>query len=104
MELMERCDWLTVEEQDTYHSVNQVWRTVRENAPRYFASRMRLDEDNYINIDKARLQLTGQSFKWRAVRNWNKLPDHIRETTNMKYFKIEVKTWIKSQRTQMENR
>ena len=49
-------------------------------------------------MGKPRLDLTKNSFKWRAASQFNQLPQEIRKSENILDFKSKTKTgtWIKS--------
>ena len=40
-------------------------------------------------------ELVTDSFRWRALQNWNALPLQLRTISNAVNFKKQVKMWIK---------
>ena len=44
---------------------------------------------------RPRLELTRDSFKWRAADQFNQLPVEIKNCIEVAAFKIKVKNWIK---------
>ena len=41
------------------------------------------------------LDLSEDSFRWRAAKAFNALPWSLRHSNSMKIFKIEAKKWVK---------
>ena len=40
--------------------------------------------------------LTERSFRWRASKEWNKLPTQLRHSKSIEIFKRSLKAWIKT--------
>ena len=85
--LLSQCGWLSVHQLGVYHSVLIIYKTFQNNSPKYLKERIknkfpyktRMAASNVINLGPdPNLQLTRNSFRWRASNLWNKLPEEIR--------------------------
>ena len=85
--VLEKCGWLSAIEMTKYQTMVLVWNIVRQKRPRYWSEIFTLDEENKINIPRARLIATRQSFKWRASGQWNQLSEELRSCENLRRFK-----------------
>ena len=45
-------------------------------------------------LNKPKLELSKESFKWRAANHYNQLPVEIRTSMKLESFKHKVKPWI----------
>ena len=97
-ELFDQLGWLSVKQLIMYHSLLTVYRIRSSQEPEYLASRLSR-ENRYGNIilPKSNLSLHRNSFGYRAARDWNQLPQGLRQTRTINGFKKELKTWIKSE-------
>ena len=105
-ELLSQCGWLSVNQLIFYHSVLQLHKVRLSGTPKYlftmhnswsYQYRTRQAENNLVQVrGKPNLELTKHSYKWRAARQYNQLPTDIRKCSNIKSFKVKVKTWIKT--------
>ena len=75
---MQDCNWLTAEELTEYHSLIQLWKVVRLSVPEYLKNKFTMEEQDRVQTDVARLQITGQAWRWRTKDRWNCLPDDLR--------------------------
>ena len=98
-ELMEEMNWLTVEEMTTQQTMVILWKILRRRQPRYFTNILTLNENNFLDITPARLQLTSHSFRWRAAIGWNSLNEEMRSCLSLQSFKKQLKIWLIGQRT-----
>ena len=104
-ELLHQCGWLSVNQLVFYHSVLLVYKVKMSQTPRYLHSmhnkwsyqyRTRQAESGLIKmVGNPRLELTKNSFRWRAAQHYNQLPSEIRNSENFASFKLKAKTWIK---------
>ena len=103
--LLKQCGWLSVHQLAVYHSVVMVYKVMLYKSPKYIYS-MFSTKYNY-NTNQAQnkmlrqtrkfsLNLTKESFRWRAAMHYNQLPLEIRELGNLQHFKKEAKAWVKS--------
>ena len=105
-ELLHQCGWLSVNQLIFYHSVLLVYKVKLTKTPRYLHSmhnswsyqyRTRQAESGHIKlVGKPRMELTRNSFKWRAADQYNQLPSEIRNSESLGIFKKNAKTWIKT--------
>ena len=72
--LMSLCGWLDITELTAYHSLLQMFRTVRWGVPKYLKDKITINEEDKISTKAPRLQLTASSYRIKTVENWNKLP------------------------------
>ena len=102
--LLHQCGWLSVHQLAVYHSVVMVYKVMQTESPRYLFSMF----SNKYNCDTrharrallrptrdCELELSEESFRWRAARAFNALPLSVRNASSMKTFKIEVKKWVR---------
>ena len=105
-ELLHQCGWLSVNQLIFYHSVLLVFKVKLGQTPRYLHSmhnswsyqyRTRQAESGLIQLaGRPRLDITKDSFKWRAATQYNQLPAELRKCETLETFKKQVKTWIKN--------
>ena len=86
-----------------YHSVLLVFKVRQSREPRYlnnmhtswsYSYTTRQAENGLIRVvQKPKLELTRESFRWRAANSYNQLPANIRTCTKVELFKKMVKTW-----------
>ena len=90
-ELLKSCNWLNIKELTEYHSLVQIWKTMRWRKPEYLLGKLRTDSEDKLNTDNPRLQLTAGSFRWKAVEQWRMLPDSVVGQTVLPKFKKELR-------------
>ena len=103
-ELLRQCGWLSVNQLIFYHSVLLVYKVKQSKHPRYlhimhnswtYPYLTRQAETGLIRvINKPKLELAKNSFRWRAANYFNKLPLDIRTCSKSEEFKVKVKPWI----------
>ena len=95
-EMFDLLGWLSVKQLILYHSLLSVYRIRSSQEPEYLASRLSR-ENRYSNIilPKTNLSLYRHSFAYRAARDWNMLPQGLRQIRTTKNFKKELMTWVK---------
>ena len=87
-----------------YHSVLLVYKVKQSQGPRYlhnmhnswsYPYSTRQAETGLIRvINKPKLELAKESFRWRAANSYNQLPTDIRTSSKEEIFKKKVKPWI----------
>ena len=106
-EILGECGWLNVQDLTMYHTLCQMWKTVRWQAPKYLQDKIELEDEDKIKTTKPRLLITSQSYRWQAVSHWNKLPTDLRTEVSLKTFKSKLKMWIRNRtpvdRTQVDD-
>ena len=53
--------------------------------------RMKITENNEIEVEDNRLQMNLNSFRWRAASDWNDMRQDLREIKNIDRFKKQHK-------------
>ena len=104
--LLAQCGWLSVNQLIFYHSVLQVHKLKLSKIPKYlhtmhnswtYQYRTRQAESGLIQlIGKPKLDISKNSFKWRAANQYNQLPLEIRNCLTIESFKLQAKAWIKT--------
>ena len=103
--LLTQCGWLSVHQLVVYHSVVLVYKVLQSKQPKPLYS-MFPCEYNYKLTSTAlsksikqtghpTLDLSRDSFRWRAARSYNQLSPSIRNLETIEKFKIEAKMWIR---------
>ena len=99
-QLMRDCNWLYAKEIVKYHSLVNLWRTIRNGTPDYFNDKFTLnDDDDTVETTQARLMITSQSYRWRTARDWNSLPDTLKMCMSICVFKKHLRKHIMESRT-----
>ena len=103
-ELLSQCGWLSVHQLVVYHSVTLVYKTIKNESPKYLFS-MFSAKYSYNTKQASRgaikhtrdldLELTADSFRWRAAKAYSELPLDVRNLELLQEFKQAAKTWIK---------
>ena len=97
--LMESLDWLTIQEMILTNKSTIMWKMLHKDRPCKVASKLEVDRSNMtIRILEPRIMFTEHNFTLRASRDWNRLPDFIRNNDKLQSFKKQVKKWVKEQR------
>ena len=87
--LLTQVGWLSVNQLTFYHSVLQVYKVKVSHTPRYlnnmfnwsYQYNTRQAEGGLIKlVGKPKLDITKNSFRWRAANEYNQLPLEIRTT------------------------
>ena len=98
-----QCGWLSVSQLVMYHSVLLVYKVKASKQPRYLSDMFkgtfmyytRLAGGGKIKLEgRPKLELTKNSFKWRAAQQFNQLPTQIRNSKTLQNFKSKAKAWI----------
>ena len=100
-----QCGWLSVHQLAVYHSVVMVYKVMKTESPKYlfsmFSTKYNCDTRHarrglLRTTRDCELELSEDSFRWRAARAFNELPLQVRNSSSMKTFKIEVKKWVRA--------
>ena len=115
-QLLLECGWLSVRQLLIYHSLVQVHKTMKQQAPTYlyrrvstqlsllqagssYPYRTRSEAHGVIRRvpeAEARLDLAERSWFWAAPKMYNTLPTSIKTETNLQKFKMKLKAWVLS--------
>ena len=102
-ELLKQCGWLSVHQLAVYHSVVMVYKVILNKSPKHLYSMFSAEYSYKTNqahnkmlrhTRNLRLNLTRDSFRWRAARNFNQLPLVVKNAESVEKFKNEAKSWI----------
>ena len=102
--LLGQVGWLSVNQLIFYHSVLQIFKVNKSQTPKYldnmfswnYSYNTRQAEGGLIRlVGKPKLDITRNSFRWRAANQFNQLPADIRKCQTLACFKTKAKTWIK---------
>ena len=93
--LMKRCDWLDIKQLTEYYTLLQIFKTVKWGIPEAFNEKIQIADDGIISTRQPRLLLTTNSYRYKSVEFWNRLPDSIKAENRMSRFKIVLKRWLK---------
>ena len=102
--LIKQCNWLSIKQLIFYHSALTVYRTLKSGLPLYLKQHLRTDHPLHTRLgDSGAIRLSGRygslvesSFLRRAAKNFNQIPQDIREARTMDGFKRNLKMWIKT--------
>ena len=103
---LSQCGWLSVHQLAIYQTCIMVHKVLASRSPEYLfnmfttdyiretrqAARMELRQD----METPDLELTKDSFRWRAMREYNELPAELRRQSLVSAFKTELWRWIKA--------
>ena len=103
--LLRQCGWLSVNQLVFFHTVVLLYKTKQNQSPEYLYNMSRTefkyntrakdagklrDSENYI----PKKDLNFESYKWRSIRFWNKLPPDITLIPTLPKFKSKLKSWV----------
>ena len=97
-ELMEEAGWMTIREQVRVATAIQTWKLAHLGTPGRMRERMTVDTEWIMQTAEPRLQFTEDCYRWRAYREWNELPQAMRELESLARFKKQVKTLVLEER------
>ena len=78
-ELMEKAGWMTIKEQIKVATAIQTWKLAHLGTPSRMRERMTVDTEWRMETAEPRLQFSEECYRWRACREWNELPQAMRE-------------------------
>ena len=103
-EALVQCGWLSVRQLSAYHTILLVRKVLKMRSP---LSLLKMFDCQYIYPTrqamsgqikvsrKAELDLVQNSFRCRAVNQYNRIPEEIRTLTSDEGFKMKIKEWIR---------
>ena len=103
--LLSQCGWLSVHQLAVHHTVVLVHKILSSGQPKYLHNMFTLDyrvptrlADQQMlkpsQTDAPDHELVTDSFRWRALQNWNLLPLQIRNEKSATKFNSLAKRWI----------
>ena len=102
--LLLQCNWLSVRQLATYHTVLQVYKTKQNHEPEYLHSKFSKPfpyntraaaSDSIRSLQEAAYTISSQSFMVRGSKIWNNMPAELRMIGKIEKFKPKLKQWIK---------
>ena len=105
--LLSQCGWLSVLQLAVYHTLVLVHTVLQTRQPEYLHSFFSLDYRVKTRLADQQIlkpsqvltpehDLVTDSFRWRALRNWNSLPLDIRSISSTTKFKLQARIWVKA--------
>ena len=102
-----QCDWLSVRQLVKYCSLTLLHKIMIEKKPQYIFDRLvprsmmgmretRRTDHLCLQMKNYKTVTASRTFIPRSVALWNSLPSRLREITDIKSFKIQLKTFIKA--------
>ena len=99
-----QCGWLSVKQLAFYQTCVLVFNVLENKSPQYLykmfnreymkntrqAARMEIRQDG----ETPDLGLMWNSFRWRALREFNQIPAELRNVGNLRSFKTGLRKWI----------
>ena len=105
--LMDTCNWMTVRQLVSYHSLVQLQKTINSRKPAYLYQKVtsggsypyptrQAASGQLRQVDGARadLDIAKQGWGCRAVEEYNKLPPDIRQEVRLPSFKRKLRSWV----------
>ena len=98
--LLLQCNWLSMKQLVTYHTVLQVWKVKTQKAPIYLQSKIqasvtRSEAEGTLGVN-VETSLAGNSFMVRSALAWNSVQPDIRSIQKLQQFKSKLMKWIKA--------
>ena len=97
--LMRQCSWLNISSLTEYHSLLQMFKSVRWGTPAVLTYIIEIHKNYLISTGAPRLLLTANSYRHKTVHYWNNLPVDIRIERKIAKFKTSVKRWLLDRQT-----
>ena len=102
--LLKQCGWMSVNQMVFFHTLILFYKTRQSKFPtalynmassEYSYNTREKSRGNFKVVSNTRLQssLAVQSFRWRSVEFWNKLPMNIKTIEKIEDFKKSLKEW-----------
>ena len=99
-----QCGWLSVRQLAVYQTCVLVYKVLEHKSPQYLynmlsteynrETRQAAKQEIRQDGDTPDLELMTDSFRWRATKDYNKLPADIRKMKTLKTFKTSLWKWI----------
>ena len=100
--LLELTGWFSIRELTSLSSATITWKIINMRTPRKLHDTLSWDPITLkFDTKETRLDFTKANFTYRACKEWNNIPDHIRTIGNISKFKKHMKSWIKEKRPRM---
>ena len=99
--LMIGCGWLYFVELVRYHSLVQLFKTVKSNKPENLRKMLTVDQEGKIQLIPGRLKISRELYRWRTVREWNILPAYLILVVKVSVFKKLLKKHIIEERLEI---
>ena len=96
--LMEHVGWFTAKEMIRIATGLHTWKLINFRRPERPLLRMTIMDDRTITVQHPRLQFSQECLRWRAAREWNLLPQNLRDCQSIGRFKNSLKQLIRLQR------
>ena len=102
-DVLKQVGWLSVNQLIFYHSVLLIFKVKQNKSPKYLHNMFswnykyntrQAEGGNIRLIGKPKLEVTRNSFRWRAANQFNQLPEEIKTCKSLENFKLSVKKWI----------
>ena len=95
LELFKELGWMSMNQLICYHTLINIFKIRLNKDPEYLAKFLCQDSRNgRIQVPRNNLALTSKSFCYRGSDSWNRLPQRLRSSNKLGWFKIEVRKWI----------
>ena len=92
--MMHDCNWLDVKELTEFHSLLQLFKTIRWNKPQRLSEKFQHTPDGIVLTQPPRLQLTSKAWRINTTEQWNNLPVDLRAECNLTKLKKKLKIWL----------
>ena len=108
--LLEQCGWMSVRQLVVYHCCLSIFKIRYFGKPIYFyrmlcqtssledepiSNRTRLHSTGGVRLENVKSCLYKQSFYYNSLKNWNSLPQNVRQSGSLAEFKKNLKIWIR---------
>ena len=105
-DLLKQCGWLSVRQLSFYTTVLSVHNTLVHKTPEYLYNKLTgghcqrtraaaIYKVERTCVDEARLKIASESYRWRGHQQHSMIPTSLKDETNINYFKIRLKLWVK---------
>ena len=101
--LLKQCGWLSVKQLVVYHSSILVYKVMKAESPQYLFSMFSTEytcdtrqarSGQVKPTRRSNLDLSEESFRWRAAKYYNNLPADLRQAVSASIFKTGLRRWI----------
>ena len=103
-DLLRQCGWMSVHQLSVYHTVILAYKVMQAKAPKYLYTMFnteypyetrQADSGRIRNGITPELEISKDSFRWRATDLYNQLPAAIRGIKTLQSFKLATKQWVR---------
>ena len=101
LDLVKQLKWMNVRERFLYFEKLLMFKCIHGRVPDYLANGITMEielrevntrsNDMNVYIPFPKNEFAKKSFYFSGAKNWNSLPDHIKESTNIEIFKRKLK-------------